>query len=84
MVTRSTTGQATAPQSDGASYVGASGSACGGSPAPDRRESAHREGDYVRAVLDCYLWLPGPATPRHGMTAGARGRSTTGAYLWGS
>lgn len=57
-------------QADTASSVAAQVSSSSGSPAPSLKESGlgpPAQGDYVRAVLDCYLWLPETAsvTSRH-------------------
>ena len=48
-----------------ASSVGEQVSSSSGSPAlspKERVSSEPAEPDYVRAVLDCYLWLPGTAS----------------------
>lgn len=51
--------------SDAASSAGARGSSCCGSPEKSPTESGWKgaaEAEFVRAVLDYYLWLPGTAT----------------------
>lgn len=57
-------------QTDTASSVAALVSSSSGSPVRGLKGSEHWpqvEGDYVQAVLDCYLWLPGTSgvTSRH-------------------
>jgi hypothetical protein len=54
-----------AAQISTASSVAAPGSSSSGSPPRSLKGSGHgprAKGDYVRAVLDCYLWLPGTGT----------------------
>jgi hypothetical protein len=52
-------------QTHTASSVPALVSSSSGSPVRSLRGSGHgprAEGDYVQAVLDCYLWLPGTSS----------------------